>query len=242
MWYNLNMNDNKKYTIIIPALNPTDKLLTLVDELTNKGFNDIIVVNDGSGEEYNNIFEKLPKSVKLLNHKTNLGKGAALKTAIKELKNVDGFITVDSDGQHSVEDVIKIANELLKYDIVLGIRNFNLKNVPKRSKFGNKISSLVFKIRTGVNLKDTQTGLRGINIKYKDLALNTSGNRYEYEMNFLNNLVKNKIKIHTVRIKTIYEDNNDGSHFNVIRDSILIHKWIIILLVIVLLVCVLMLV
>ena len=236
------MNDNKKYTIIIPALNPTDKLLTLVDELTNKGFNDIIVVNDGSGEEYNNIFEKLPKSVKLLNHKTNLGKGAALKTAIKELKNVDGFITVDSDGQHSVEDVIKIANELLKYDIVLGIRNFNLKNVPKRSKFGNKISSLVFKIRTGVNLKDTQTGLRGINIKYKDLALNTSGNRYEYEMNFLNNLVKNKIKIHTVRIKTIYEDNNDGSHFNVIRDSILIHKWIIILLVIVLLVCVLMLV
>ena len=101
------MNDNKKYTIIIPTLNPTDKLLTLVDELTNKGFNDIIVVNDGSDEEYNNIFEKLPKSVKLLNHETNLGKGAALKTAIMELKNVDGFITVDSDGQHSVEDVIK---------------------------------------------------------------------------------------------------------------------------------------
>ena len=169
------MKDSMKCTIIIPTLNPTDKLLTLVDELTNNGFNEIIVVNDGSGEEYNNIFEKLPKSVKLLNHETNLGKGAALKTAIKELKNVDGFITVDSDGQHSVEDVIKIANELLKYDIVLGIRNFNLKNVPKRSKFGNKISSLVFKIRTGVNLKDTQTGLRGINIKYKDLALNTSG-------------------------------------------------------------------
>ncbi len=227
------MKDEMNYTIIIPSLNPNNKLLELVRELLNNGFKDIIVVNDGSEEEYNAIYKVLPKEVKLLKHDINLGKGESIKTAIKTLENTDAFITVDSDGQHSVEDVIKISNELKKYDIVLGIRNFNLKSVPLRSKFGNKISSIVFKVKTGIKLKDTQTGLRGINIKYKDLALNTNGSRYDYEMNFLDNLAKNKIKIHTIKIKTIYEDNNKNSHFNVIRDSILIHKWIIWLLIII---------
>ncbi len=232
------MKDNIRCTIIIPSLNPNNKLLELVNNLLESGFKDIIVVNDGSAPEYDAIYNVLPKQVKLLKHDINKGKGAAIKTALKELKNTDAFITVDSDGQHSVEDVFKIKEALTKYDVVLGTRNFKLKNVPLRSRFGNKISSIAFKMETGINLKDTQTGLRGINIKHKDLALKTEGNRYEYEMNFLTNLAKNKIKIHTVSIKTIYEDNNKGSHFNVIRDSILIHKWIIwlILIVIVLLI------
>lgn len=225
IWYNLNMKNKKKYTIIIPSLNPNEKLIKLVNELIDFGMNDIIVVNDGSSVEYDKIFNNLPKEVKLLKNSINKWKGEALKTAIK-IVNSDGFITVDADGQHKVSDVIKIKNALDNNDIVLGVRNFNLKNVPIKNRLGNKISALTFKLKTGIKLNDTQTGLRGISIKYKDLALSTKGSRYEYEMNFLYNLAKNNIKIKTININTIYDKNN-VSHFNVFRDSLLIHKWII---------------
>ena len=220
-----------KYTIIIPSLNPNNKLLKLVGDLISNGFDDIIVINDGSSKKYNYIFNKLPNNIKIIKHETNLGKGASLKDAIKIIKDSDAFITVDADGQHRIEDIIKIRETLKDNDIVLGVRNFNLKKVPFRSKFGNKFSSLIFKIRTGITLKDTQTGLRGINIKYKELSLNTDGNRYEYEMNFLYNLAKNNIKFKSIPIKTIYEEDNE-SHFNVIRDSILIHNWLLLVLII----------
>lgn len=222
-----------KTTIIIPSYNPTKKIIKLVNEL-QKDFNDIIIVDDGSKEETKKIYNEL-SNVKIIYHYINKGKGEAIKTAIKSLKNTDSFITVDADLQHSPKDVLRIKKELLNNDIVLGTRNFNKKNVPFSSKFGNKISSLVFKIKTGITLKDTQTGLRGINIRYKDLCLNTNGSRYEYEMNFLYNIAKNKINFKCIDIETIYEDNNNGSHFHAIRDSILIHKWIIPLLIMIVL-------
>ena len=218
-----------KVTIIIPSYNPTKKLIKLVSAL-QKDFNDILIVDDGSTNETKKIYEEL-SNVKIIYHDVNKGKGEALKTAIKSLKDTDAFITVDADLQHSPKDVSKVKEELLNNDIVLGTRNFNKKNVPFTSKFGNKFSSLVFKVKTGITLKDTQTGLRGINIKYKDLCLNTSGSRYEYEMNFLYNLAKSKINFKCIDIATIYEDNNSGSHFQAIRDYILIYKWIIPLLI-----------
>ena len=218
-----------KVTIIIPSYNPTEKIIKLVNEL-KKNFSDILIVDDGSTNEAKKIYENL-SNVKIIYHDINKGKGEALKTAIKSLKNTDAFITVDADLQHSPKDILRIKEKLLNNDIVLGTRNFNKKNVPFTSKFGNKFSSLVFKIKTGITLKDTQTGLRGINMKYKDLCLSTNGSRYEYEMNFLYNLAKNKINFKCIDIDTIYEDNNKGSHFHAIRDSLLIHKWLLPLLI-----------
>lgn len=219
-----------KIAIIIPSYNPTKKIVKLVNEL-QKDFDNILIVDDGSTEETKRIYKEL-NNVKIIYQNINKGKGQAIKTGIKELKNVDAFITVDADLQHKPKDVLKIKELLKDNDIVLGTRNFNKKNVPFSSKFGNKFSSLVFKIKTGITLKDTQTGLRGINIKYKDLCLNTKGNRYEYEMNFLYSLAKNKINIKCIDIDTIYEDNNKGSHFHWLRDSILIYKWFLPLLII----------
>ena len=85
------MKDNIRCTIIIPSLNPNNKLLELVNSLLESGFKDIIVINDGSALEYDAIYNVLPKQVKLLKHDVNKGKGAAIKTALKELKNTDAF-------------------------------------------------------------------------------------------------------------------------------------------------------
>ena len=215
--------------VIIPALNPTEKLFKIVDELHKNNLKDIIIVNDGSKKECVYIFKELKSKCKVVTHKVNKGKGASIKDAIKVVDkcypNTKGFVTMDCDGQHRVKDVVKLASYLLVNDkIVLGVRDFKEKDVPFRSRFGNYISSLTFKLFTKVKCTDTQTGLRGIPISYKDLSLKIDGYAYEYEMNFLITIAKNKIKFKEIKIQTIYEDKNKCSHFKPLKDSIKIYK------------------
>lgn len=210
--------------IIIPSYNPTQKLIKLVDDLIKNSFDNILIVDDGSLEENKKIYKKLPKVVDIIYHANNKGKGAALKTGIETIDKEDAFITVDADGQHKVEDVIKIKKELKKSDIVIGKRNFKNKNVPFKSKLGNRFSCFAFKIITGKYCPDTQSGLRGINSKYKSLCTRIPGNRFEYEMNLLIDLANKNNKITYIDIETIYENNNKNTNFRAIKDSLLIYK------------------
>ena len=101
--------------ILIPAYNPDDKLIRLIDELIFLKI-PIVVVNDGSDKCFNYIFEiiKSKSGVKVINHEINLGKGAALKTGIKYImenyKECTGIVTADADGQHLPKDIIKIVD------------------------------------------------------------------------------------------------------------------------------------
>lgn len=219
---------------IIPALNPDDKLIKIVDNL-RENFSEIIVVNDGSIN--NDIFDKLKdyQECIILTHKENLGKGKALKTAFSYYKDnlitkYDGIITLDADGQHKVSDVIKISKVLSKNDnFILGTRLFNTKNTPWRNKIGNRITSRVFKWIYGIYLKDTQTGLRARPNRLIPFLLTIDGDRFEYEINELIELVRKKEKIDEVDIETVYlSDSNKKSHFKALKDSYKIYKllWI----------------
>lgn len=215
--------------VIIPTLNPTDELISFVQRLASYGFQEIIVVDDGTTLPYSHIFEQLSsQKVTILHHKKNLGKGAALKTGIQHLKNsgICGFITADSDGQHDADDVYRVACALLAEPekIILGCRNFSLEDVPFRSRFGNHFSSFFFRQTTGISCQDTQTGLRGIPLSLSDSALSIHGDRYDYEMNFLIHCAKSGISFEYIPIKTLYEDKNQCSHFRPVRDSLLIFK------------------
>ena len=215
-----------KTIVIIPALDPKDKMIILVKELLKLDFTEIIVVDDGSiGKEFKIRFRRaMELGCTVIHHEKNCGKGKAIKTAIKYSVEKYGkdccFITVDSDGQHLPEDVKRVADAAIlnKNKLVLGIRNFDGDNVPFKSRNGNKITSVFFKMSTGVECKDTQTGLRAIPPNLIDLALETEGERYEYEMNFLMDAVK-KTKLYYVEFETVYENNNSGSHFRPIKDS-----------------------
>ncbi len=213
----------KNNLIIIPAYNPDEKLITLVNKLLDLKLDKILVVDDGSKSK--KIFDKLNKEVKIIHHDVNMGKGAAIKTALAQyneyFKNINGFITVDADGQHDPEDVKNINDNL--DSVIFGVRSFK-GNVPLRSKLGNKFSSIYFYLTKGVKLNDTQTGLRAFPYKYRDILLSIEGNRYEYEMNVLNYLADNNVLIKQIPIKTIYLDNNSSSHFNTIKDSLRIYK------------------
>ncbi len=219
-----------KVVPIIPALNPDDKLIKLVQEL-KKDYHKIIIVNDGS--ENDKIFQELKKinGCIILTHEVNKGKGEGLKTAFKYyLDNLSkdhiGVVCLDADGQHLPSDAIKMSELLETNDkFILGTRLFNTKSTPLRNKLGNRITSRVFKWIYKIYIKDTQTGLRAIpNRLIKDL-LKVEGSRFEYELNVLIKLVKMKEDIIEHDIKTVYLINsNKKSHFKVIKDSIRVYK------------------
>ena len=210
----------KKTIILIPAYNPTKDLITLIYKLKkNKEF-DIVVVDDGSNKEGKLILKKIKNEVIFLSHEENRGKGAALKTGFKyvneNIKDIYGVITVDADGQHSYEDILKISRNLIENNknISLGVREFS-NSIPRKSRYGNNITKFIFKLITGKYISDTQTGLRGIPSMYLNDMISIYGERYEYEINMLLYIIDKKINIDEIKIKTIYINDNKASSFNI---------------------------
>ncbi len=221
--------DKNNVVILIPCLNPNHQLIKLIDDLISHGLHNIIVVDDGSNKKFDHYFNDIADKVVILHHAENLGKGRALKTGFNEYLNRYndklGVITVDADGQHQIDDIINVALTLEdnKQSLVLGGRNFDQADVPRRSRFGNVVTSKVFKFFTGLKVNDTQTGLRGITNEFIRYLMNVSGERYDFEMNMLVVCKQQNIKIIEIPIKTIYLDNNKSSHFNPLSDSLKVY-------------------
>lgn len=234
MKYYIKRLNKLEIAILIPTLNPSDSLIILMENLIHVGFKDIIIVNDGSHKKYNHIFQRLAElpECHILTHAINLGKGRALKTGfnffLNNLSNYLGIITVDADGQHKVEDVLKVEKELKKQPraLVLGVRNFNQSGVPLKNKLGNKITRFVFSVLINIKVQDTQTGLRGISTGFIENLLKVTGECFEYETNMLLETKKEQIPISEVLIETVYLNNNASSHFNPLLDSIKIYALI----------------
>lgn len=220
--------------VVIPVLNPDAKLITYTEELQKSGFKKIIVINDGS-TIHTHIFRELQKqNICVLTHMVNQGKGRSLKTGINYLLNtcsstqLAGIVTADGDGQHSVQDTVKVASCLKDGgSLILGTRNFSLQNVPFKSRIGNWITTIVFSYFYGKKISDTQTGLRGISYDFLKDCLTYAGERYEYEIAVLIGAVSDGLEIAEVPIQTIYYEQNRHSHFSATRDSARIYKVII---------------
>lgn len=219
-------------TVIIPTLNPCDKIFGVVKGAIDAGCERIIIVNDGSKSECNPIFERLKNEYGcvLLVHEVNRGKGAALKTALTYFKDNPighiGAVTLDDDGQHTIADTVRVCQALRENpdNLILGVRDFNKPNVPVKSKFGNKMTAAFMKFLCSVDVSDTQTGLRAIPAKHIDAFIGVKGDRFEYETNMLLATNDFSIKISEVVIETVYIENNSGTHFHPIRDSFRIYK------------------
>lgn len=217
-------------TIIIPAYKPDEKLISLLESLREKCSARLILVNDGSGAEFDPIFEKaMPLCDLLLTHEVNKGKGAALKTAfsflLDEGKEKGAICTADADGQHLPEDILAClkAAEEAPGTLVLGSRSFS-GDVPLRSRFGNSASRITFHILMGKRVYDTQTGLRAFTPDLLPLMLQIPYNRYEYEMKMLCDAVRKKIPIGEITIQTVYLEENKSSHFNPLKDALRVYS------------------
>ena len=217
--------------VIIPTIDPDERILTLVEQLRSQGFSSFIVVDDGSSKRCDSLFEELERGgARVLHHATNRGKGAALKTAFSAVRRLfpeaTHIVTVDGDGQHLPEDVRRVCEAADGHHdrVAIGTRNLQHGDVPLRSRIGNAFSSAYFKFDTGVSCPDTQTGLRAMPVSLIPFARSIEGTRYEYEMNFLTEIAKGDVELVMVPIATVYEDANAGSHFSAVRDSVRIYK------------------
>lgn len=219
--------------ILIPAYQPDGKLTDVVATLLAQCDAPIIVVNDGSTPACLPVFDALSllDHVTVLTHEVNQGKGRALKTAIAHcLKsgNIDGCVTVDADGQHRPEDVLRMMSALNQTpdDLILGSRDFDFSNVPVKSMLGNKITRFITRFIVGQKITDTQTGLRAFGKKAMEEYIGIPGERYEFEMNMLLYAKRFGIKIREITIETVYLDHNSSSHFDPLLDSIRIYRQI----------------
>lgn len=233
-----------RYIALIPAYEPEEKILGLTDELIEKGF-EIVVVDDGSGPDFMELFEELSQKAIVITHRENRGKGAALKTGMGFINKYMAYtetiltpsgadtvsgrdaviVTVDADGQHLPDDVLRVAEiAAARHDaLVLGSRELK-DDIPARSRFGNTVTRYVYNAATGVHIHDTQTGLRAFHRSMIPRLLKIEGDRYEYEINMLMQLAAEGVPIIEERIETVYEDNNSGSHFRTVRDSFRVYK------------------
>ncbi len=214
--------------VIIPAFQPDQTVIGLVDQLWTLGYR-VIIVDDGSDAEHQKVLEQVSDVAILLHHPVNRGKGAAIKTALsyiqKEMWDCDVVGIMDCDGQHLVKDMKKVLEcvEHHREALVLGVRT--LEKMPWKSRIGNRITREIFHLLSGVKVSDTQTGLRAFSSDLINTMRMVEGERYEYETNVLLATAEAKIPIEETPIETVYHDrSNSCSHFHILRDSLRIYR------------------
>jgi len=202
------------FFVIIPAHNE-EKRINEVIYRARKQTQNIIVVDDGSKDQTAQIAEE--SGARIIKHKVNLGKGAALKTGCDAaLKlNAEAMTLIDADNQHNPEEIPKFIEKLEKgCDIVFGVRKTNglNKKMPLAMLIGNKILTKIINALLKINVTDTQSGFRAFT-KEAYLKIKWSSSDYFVETEMLINSVNKKLKYAEIPIETIYHDAHKGTTF-----------------------------
>lgn len=210
--------------VLIPVYRPGPTLPELVRELRPEAAH-VLVVDDGSGPEAEPLLATVAApGVTVLRHPANRGKGAALKTGFRHAMRAHpgrAVVCADADGQHHAREVRQVAARVGQ-GIVLGVREFD--SMPARSRFGNTLTRLLFHAVTSRRVADTQTGLRAYPAELLDRLCGVPGDRFEYEMNVLLEAARSGLPIDEVPVATTYLDDNSGSHFSGVSDSVRIYR------------------
>lgn len=203
-----------KIALVLPVFNEQNRVREVLSQL-NKTPYSLYVVNDGSTDSSADIIkkaiEKNPRAI-LISHRINLGKGSAIRTGSEAAFETghDAVIMMDSDGQHSPEDISKFITklELRKYDIVLGSRNLH-HGVPLIRFLGNKFASVLIALLFGIYVSDILSGFRAITKKsFNKLKLESTG--YGIETEIIVKISKYKMSYCEIPVETIYHDKNKG--------------------------------
>lgn len=213
---------------VIPSYQPDGRLAQTVEMLEKAGTEYIVVVNDGSESEYSPIYDTVAgrAGCKVISHPENLGKGAAIKTGMRDcLENRAGLravVTVDGDGHHRIEDVVTCAELAVNSKTVaLGMRKKNDGTLSRIGSYGNKITSLLIDVTCDFDMRitDPLTGLRCVPTEYLPTILETTGERYDFETNMILDFSRKDIPFSTFSSVGVYYDDGRRSHFKIIKDT-----------------------
>lgn len=224
------MNQFLKISAIIPCFDINPFCEKVIGD-TIPCVDHLILVDDGSKDGTENILDRFhkqfPKNIHLIRFPENRGKGFAImegfRYALSHL-DFDVLVTLDGDGQHSPSDIREMAEEIQNgADFVIGERDLN--QMPPYSRYANWFITLLLRIRYFKAPLDTQSGLRAFSkIFVREIVRHVQGGRYETEFRIFLLALREKLKIRSHRISTVYIEKNIHSHFRKIKDSLRIIK------------------
>lgn len=226
---------NLRCCIIVPTYNNEKTLRRVIDGILVYTSH-IIIVNDGATDSTATILKEYP-NLEQIHFFKNKGKGQALRHGFKHALSL-GYqhaITIDSDGQHFPEDLVIFIDALEKTTtpdvLLIGARNMNQDSVPKKSSFGNKFSNFWFKVETGIQLQDTQSGFR----LYPLVPLSTISfftTKFEFEIEVIVKAAWKGIQVKNIPVKVLYDATERVSHFKPWKDFTrisILNTWLVLL-------------
>lgn len=213
----MRMTDKTVWSLI-PAFNE-GKTIGEVIEGTRRYCENIVVVDDGSGDDTRKVAQRT--GVIVLSHDRNLGKGAALKTGFRWLLDRDcsAVLTLDADGQHDPEEIpkfLQFAEKNREGGIIIGARSINRKKMPLYRAVPNRIGELFISVAARRHITDTQSGFRLYSREVLE-RVECDSKGFDFETEILIKASKRGMHIVDVPIKTIYQKNYK-THFRPITD------------------------
>ena len=193
--------------IIIPVYNELETIERVIEDLNNHGYKQIVVVDDGSTDKSYELLIK--KKIDIIQHDKQYGQGAALRTGIKWAlnKGADIIVTFDADGQHQAKELSKMIPLVNRFDVVLASRFIGLQtmSIPTNKKVVLKIGTVVLKLMYGINLTDSQNGLRVLSRKAAE-QINITTNGMEHASEIIEEIAKNKLSFIEVPVDIKYTE------------------------------------
>lgn len=196
-------------TVVVPVYNPDAKLAEKVNSLIKRGFHDIIVVDDGSDQEYMKYFYEVERHATVIHFRKSRGRGRAIKVAFsfcsEYRKKSQGVIVIDCTYPYHPDDVYACGKALLENDghFILGCRNFRDERIPLVSRLGNNIKKGAFRLFNGIKVSDTGAGVCAIGMSMIPEIMEIKGEHQEYERNILLETKKLSLPITEVTIRML---------------------------------------
>ena len=219
MSFEISKEDKRNTFVILPAYNEATRIQPVIEEIARKGYN-MVIVNDGSSDNTLEVIKqskrKYPDNIHIFSLIINRGVGLATQTGFDAVFqfNPKYVVSMDSDGQHSPDDLDNVIMPLVSGEAqaVIGVRP--LKDMPFTRNFANSVMNLLTRIFYGVNVSDSQTGFRAITAEaLRKININARG--YLISSEFIREVNDNDIPFAEVPIETIYTPETQAKGTNV---------------------------
>ena len=219
MGHEITVEDKNATYVVLPAYNEATRIRPVIVDIASKGYN-MVIVNDGSSdntlEVVKQVKKEFPDKIHIFSLMINRGVGIATQTGFEAVLrfNPKYVVSMDSDGQHSADDLDEMIKPLVtgEAEAVIGVRPFE--DMPKTRSFANSVMNFLTKIFYRVDVSDSQTGFRAITVDALDkISINAVG--YLISSEFIREVNDNNIPFAEVPIQTIYTPETQAKGTNV---------------------------